>query len=198
MKEFHEAIGAEGMSKNTYMITVFNEAEAPVGTTFPRRAKQLVRSGRAVWREEGRAVQLLPAQTKEEAMSNGEAPSIEYAELIEAAEATETAEPTKDGDALLMYLAKQNVQERRSLVLHTLAFFAAWPGLLIFWAAFVDWRRTPVLWHYIIGAMLAWGGWIAYRVLKRTTRRLRARARKMGRPDPVTREYQRLKDMASG
>lgn len=54
---------------------------------------------------------------------------------------------------------------------------------------------TPVIWWVIVGAMLAWGGWIAVRVAKRAVKKLRSSARK-DKPDPVIAEYSRLKNLA--
>ena len=61
--------------------------------------------------------------------------------------------------------------------------------------------HTPSIWYMIVGAMLAWGGWIAVRFIKIVilplTKKLRAGASKKTKPDPVIQEYNRLKSMAS-
>jgi len=56
--------------------------------------------------------------------------------------------------------------------------------------------NTQSQWNIVWGAMLFWGGWIAFRVIKRVSVMMGLRARRVGKlsaTDPVTEEYNRLK-----
>ena len=95
-----------------------------MGTTYPRRAKQLVRNERAVWLEEGRTLQLLselefPAIIEEETeMDDKMYPNNGKTK-------THISDHTEENDDLLMYLAKKNVREKKNLGWHALAFVIA-------------------------------------------------------------------------
>jgi len=207
-----------------------------VGTTYPRRAKQLIKNGRAAWLEEGQTLQLspTPAVIKEDTlMVDGIGYSTNNGKVI-----TETTEvPTTDSDELLMYKARQNVRNKKNLIKHFFAFMAAWPILAIVYGTLVQnathpltWRiqdtmRTmdllvphipedywwvidnttwflngvirnyvPSIWYVILGVMLAWGTWIALRVVKQIVIKLNT---KKAKQDPVMQEYKRLKNMDS-
>jgi hypothetical protein len=56
---------------------------------------------------------------------------------------------------------------------------------------------VPGIWYAILGAMAAWGAWIAVRVAKQAAKKSRAKFTRKGKPDPVIQEYNRLKNMAS-
>ena len=207
-----------------------------MGTTYPRRAKQLIKNGRAAWLEEGQTLQLspTPAVIKEDTlMVDGIGYSTNNGKVI-----TETTEvPTTDSDELLMYKARQNVRNKKNLIKHFFAFMAAWPILAIVYGTLVQnathpltWRiqdtmRTmdllvphipedywwvidnttwflngvirnyvPSIWYVILGVMLAWGTWIALRVVKQIVIKLNT---KKAKQDPVMQEYKRLKNMDS-
>jgi hypothetical protein len=49
------------------------------------------------------------------------------------------------------------------------------------------------MWYWLEGAMLAWGVWIVFRIIKRLASRLRIRKVIMDKPDPVIEEYNRLR-----
>jgi hypothetical protein len=51
-------------------------------------------------------------------------------------------------------------------------------------------------WYLLEGAMLFWGGWIAFRIIKRVVNNLRKKTGKKYVKDPVMEEYKRLKRMA--
>ncbi|MCL1883200.1 MAG: hypothetical protein FWF81_05535 [Defluviitaleaceae bacterium] len=59
---------------------------------------------------------------------------------------------------------------------------------------------VPEIWYVIVGMMLAWGAWIAFRVAKRMTisvsKRFRTYFAKKGKLDPVMQEYNRLRGLA--
>jgi len=120
-------------------IVLYDENHERVGETYHRRAKQLVRSGRAVWIEDGQSLQMASQQTpeipapppvKEELImtenvftNNGIAP--EMPETPEIPHATGVNE-------LRMYLAKQNVARKRNLVKNIVAYVLVWALLLPF------------------------------------------------------------------
>ena len=56
---------------------------------------------------------------------------------------------------------------------------------------------VPEIWNVILGVMLAWGGWIAFRVAKRVASFASKMhgASKKEKPDPVIQEYNRLKGL---
>jgi len=59
--------------------------------------------------------------------------------------------------------------------------------------------HTPGIWYMLMGAMLAWGGWIAVRFISIAVlplaRKLRSGVTKKEKPDPIMQEYNRLKNM---
>ena len=59
--------------------------------------------------------------------------------------------------------------------------------------------HTPGIWFMLMGAMLAWGGWIAVRFIKTAVlplaKKLRSNVIRKVKPDPVMQEYNRLKSM---
>jgi len=83
-----------------------------------------VRSGRAIWLEEGHTLQLTPESDiltpaiieeeteMDEKITNGKAEAY-------------SSDHTEESDDLLMYLAKKNVREKRNLGWHALAFIIA-------------------------------------------------------------------------
>lgn len=113
-------------------ITLYNQRREKVGETYPRRAKQLVRSGRATWLEESIALQLTtdtppPATIKEEIIMSDE--DI-YSTNGSPKNVAQPSDCTEDND-LLMYLARKNVRKKRNLIRHFAAFVAASLVLLI-------------------------------------------------------------------
>ena len=141
----------------------------------------------------------------------------------------------ESADELLLYQAKQNVNDKRNLIRHVAVFIISLPVLLFFYAgvfqqvqhprwnnlqaAFLTLDRaweylpeeytwaiarvnnlqwyfrhgyTPAIWYVIVGAMLAWGMWIAFRIAKRVVGLLKRKVK----ADPVVLEYNRLKRMA--
>jgi len=117
-----------------------------VGTTYPRRAKQLIKNGRAAWLEEGQTLQLspTPAVIKEDTlMVDGIGYSTNNSKVI-----TETTEvPVTDSDELLMYKARQNVRNKKNLIKHFFAFIAAWPILAIVYGTLVQNASHPQAWR---------------------------------------------------
>lgn len=219
-----------------------------MGNTYPRRAKQLVHNGRAVWLEENSTIKLLDDEPET-------APPPASKERILMEETTvflnNGATPIDlAGDDLLMYQAKQNVKDKKNLKIHVILFLVVFPfiaglnftsttshGILHNEARNLQARayhaenQTNVLqeqipeaaahniftlidaahsasnemhhvastqgpsnaWYVVFGAYLAWGAWIAYRIVKIIVPNL---SRKTGRKlDPVVLEYNRLKSM---
>jgi len=123
----------------TKPIVLYDQNHERVGETYPRRAKQLVRSGRAAWLEEGQSLiidtEYMPYPPKQEEaftmnetiyQNNGQA--VEEPTHHERPEAPHSEMPND----LLLYLARKNVAEKKSLLRHVIAYIAAWPILHIF------------------------------------------------------------------
>ena len=112
-------------------ITLYDENHERVGETYHRRAKQLLKSGRGYWLKEGHSMMLTPypgPPVKEIRMdsvytNNGMAP-----------EGPPAAAASND---LLMYLAKQNVAQKKTLVRHIIAYILALPLFHIVFYRFV-------------------------------------------------------------
>jgi len=106
-------------------IVLYDVNHERVGETYPRRAKQLLRSGRALWLEEDVSMTLILAQdiptppTKEDAIIMTE-PLLTNDGV--AMEVESVAPPITTSDDLLMYVAKQNIDRKRSLFRHVAAF----------------------------------------------------------------------------
>jgi len=109
-------------------IILYDENHERVGETYHRRAKQLMRSGRGYWLEEGHSMMLTSylfagPPTKEEVPTMTE--SV-FNNSGTAHEEPKTPHPTMSND-LLMYIAKQNVAQKKSLIRHIIAYIIAWP-----------------------------------------------------------------------
>ena len=221
-------------------ISLYDPSDHMIGRVYPRRAKQLVLKGKAVWLDEDRTLRLIT-----------DIPSAKN--LEEERTVTDDTlypnngrpEPPASGgsapDALLLYQAKQNVRDKKNLIRHTIAFAAVCLLLLVVYEEVVSdaihpaWRavdRTvqslhdvlpyipedqwwpvneatwqleasytynyvPNVWYVFVGALLAWGGWILFRFIKRAAFKFRAASARKSRPDPVLQEYRRLKNLAA-
>ena len=115
-------------------IVLYDENHERVGETYHRRAKQLVRSGRAVWLEEGHSLQMAPYQIPALPQSKEALPTMEG---IYTNNGPIPPQPTEAPGAtghneLLMYLARQNVARKRNLVKNLVAYALAWLALIIF------------------------------------------------------------------
>lgn len=212
-------------------LTVYDESGAPIGMTFPKRARQLISKQRALWHDDTHtAIRLLP-ETK------ADTAAVEYQDLDD--DDLEDTTGFTGSDDLLLYLAKKNVREKRNLLKHIVAFIAAWPMIIIFYDVVLSnvrhrshWRLDSIMWQLggirqylpdesewvindiewsvrsivynithplvfgIIGFMVAWGAWILLRCVKRV---IMLRTTRDGRvkPDPVQKEYQRLKSASA-
>ena len=119
----------------TTPIVLYDENNERVGETYHRRAKQLVRSGRAAWLEEGQSLVLashpeheaLPPPHKEEFIMT-ESIYTNNGVALEAPEAP--ARPEGGASDLLMYLARQNVAQKRNLIKHAVAYLLVWVVLI--------------------------------------------------------------------
>ncbi|MCL2405865.1 MAG: hypothetical protein FWC92_10025 [Defluviitaleaceae bacterium] len=119
-------------------IVLYDENHERVGETYHRRAKQLVRSGRAVWLEDGHSLLMAPqqAQTQDVSASPPTQEDLIMTESIytnngpppshEPPEATHTTGINE----LRMYLARQNVARKRSLVKNLVAYALVWLALI--------------------------------------------------------------------
>jgi len=216
----------QGMNNS---IVVYDKNHERVGETYPRRAKQLIKSGRASWIEEDQSLQLgiksCPPIQEEIIMTdvnlyqNNNSPAKEPTPI------------TDESNALLLHIAKQNVAEKRSFIRHIIAYIIAWPVLhtiAIGWFSssatanataelhrineaitgggnifsimiptefivpIAEIPRQTLLWHFMLGVLVAWGVWITVRGIKIFRRYLQSRIPRTTRPDPVEKEYQRL------
>ena len=112
------------------IITLYNQHREKVGETYPRRAKQLVRNGRAAWIEEKVSLQLT---------ATDQSPALKEESIVVDRNDLTTNDSNRvekhqlefiEDDNLLKYLAQKNVLDRRNLIKHIVAFFVA---LLIFY-----------------------------------------------------------------
>lgn len=108
-------------------IRVFDEHGTEGIATFPRRAKQLVAKGRAVWKDGDKAaIRLMPKETDKEVLT------MEYDKISHDIENEE-----------LMQIAKNNVQLRRNLVRHLIIFAVALAFLPALDRLFVSTHSVP-------------------------------------------------------
>ena len=180
-------------------ITVYNEKLAPVGTTFPRRAKQLVQKGRAVWLDGTRAAISLTSHSN----VHDEKESIAMTDAYPSnANHTETPPlavlDTEEKNDLLMLIARKNVRERRAFRFNIIAYAIAWPinllAFVMFWDMFgIDQDLFFITLGFSFGLLAAWGAWI----VRRGYIIWQNRSEKPGCTDPVELEYLRLKDAES-
>jgi len=120
-------------------LAVYDEHGAQVGMTFPKRARQLISKQRAVWHDDAHtAIQLVPETKIDIPLEEYLDDDMEYeAELTQS-------------DDLLLYLAKQNVKQKRRLIKHVIAYIVSWPLVSLFYEAILvntahssypQWRR---------------------------------------------------------
>ena len=141
-------------------IILYDQHGKVVSTIFPRRAKQLVIKGQATWLDEGQSLQMTShikdspsADIKEENPmksgsiynTNGEpnATIPPTTKTIAEAITPPTTTSISEADALLLYQAKQNVNDKRNLQRHIFAFFAMWPILIIFYNTIINNITNP-------------------------------------------------------
>jgi len=124
----------------TKPIVLYDQNHERVGETYPRRAKQLIRNGRATWLEEGQS--LLLATNHEPYPPEQEEPIMTaYQNNGTSVPPLPPPETHEMSDDLLLYLAKKNVAEKRSLLRHAIAYVLA---LVILFAA-TSVRHTNVV-----------------------------------------------------
>jgi len=131
-------LAASEVSKEVYrkgkimiqQLAVYDESGTQIGMTFPKRARQLINKQRAKWHDDTHtSIQLLP-DNKEEA-------TVDYLD-------NDLDEILDIGnDDLLLYQAKKNVREKRSLIKHAIAYIATWPIIAIFYSEIVSRTRHP-------------------------------------------------------
>ena len=114
------------------LITLYNKQREKVGETYPRRAKQLVRSGRAVWLEEGIALQLTAEIPLSSNFKEENTVADEKICLTNDNPEAESPQPDLTGnDDFLMYLARKNVREKTNMIKNIVAFAATSLALVI-------------------------------------------------------------------
>ena len=127
----------------TKPIVLYDQNHERVGETYPRRAKQLVKSGRAFWLEDGLSLQMAPAPDEHPLPHAKE--DLSMSETIYQNNGMPHEEPTayhehEGTNDLLMYLPKKNVAEKRSLLRHVIAW------LIIFAVAITFPTYTTHVW----------------------------------------------------
>ena len=90
------------------MVTLYNQDGEKIGETYPRRAKQLIKNGRAAWLCENISLQLIPTSKEDSIMADTNIP----------------IDNGSQDDKLLMYLARKNVQDKKNFKRHVIALFA--------------------------------------------------------------------------
>jgi len=191
-------------------IQVFDKDNLRIGETYPRRAKQLVLNGRAVWMDDKHlsirlADMLSAADTWEDKHMDISNENFEHNEelnhVVNSKESsnlnTETTEQSavfeKSGvtavpsEDLLMYLAKQNVARRYDLIRQIILF----PVTFIILAVVTNGFRFGGMFY--VGFFCAWGLLIAYKIYLVVRSWIMERP-KASKVDYVQAEYERLKN----
>ncbi|MCL2361055.1 MAG: hypothetical protein FWC73_04475 [Defluviitaleaceae bacterium] len=113
------------------LIVLYDENNERVGETYPRRAKQLIRSGRATWSVDGESLILnmtydsCPIPKEDDLMSDY------YYQNNGTAVAPPPITPgAGESNDLLLYLAKENVAKKKNLVRHVIAYVLVWAVVL--------------------------------------------------------------------
>jgi len=229
----------KGVVIHIEIITLYDPRNKRIGNIYPRRAKQLVLTGRAIWLEEGHSLQMI-SDASSAAILEEEIPMTEDTVYLTNDNTEVRATTVAEVDSVLLYQARLNVKDKGNLIKHLIAYAIAVPVLGIFFYAVLEnathpqwwrasrvfvselgyvtaylpeemhWRvheaihfadryfgrgHTPTIWYVIVGAMLAWGGWILHRIIKRVAKPIARRFRNRGKAklDPVMEEYNRLK-----
>ena len=111
-------------------IILYDENHERVGETYHRRAKQLIKSGRGHWLEEGHSM-MLTSYLSADPPTKEEVPTMTESVYNNNGIAHEEPKaPTSASNDLLMYLAKQNVAQKKSLIRHVVAYAIAWAVIL--------------------------------------------------------------------
>ena len=118
-------------------IVLYDMNHERVGETYPRRAKQLLRSGRARWLEEG-STMLLDTTHGYQSSLRAEEDFImnETIYTNHGVEVEKAPEPTghigrESSNDLLMHIAKENVARRRGFFRHLVAYLLVWPVITL-------------------------------------------------------------------
>ena len=188
-------------------IAVYDNEGRRVGSTYPRRAKQLVMKQKAVWQDVNHKgislVDMLDSANYEEDKHMEADNTIEVKEGALASEMGEAAEelavsvdveeisvktPSED---LLMYLAKQNVKKRHNLFLNIVLFPVVLIVLAIITGGFNS--RSGLNAAFYAGVFFSWGMIILYK-FGIVIRAWLASRSSVQREDPVKAEYERLRN----
>ena len=101
-------------------IKIVGEHEEEIGETYPRRAKQLVKNGRAIWLEDGVSIQLVNKEPNDMYTNNGVEIKPPPMPLVDETE-----------DKLLLYLAKRTIAKKKELLRHVIAYVISWFTLAV-------------------------------------------------------------------
>lgn len=112
-------------------ITLYDENHMRVGDTYPRRAKQLVRSGRAMWIEFEESLKLISTTETHTPPGFIYTPQEEVQPMEEVIlntnEAMDSPKPVHSlADELLLTQAKKNVAERKYLIKNAIIYLLTW------------------------------------------------------------------------
>jgi len=183
---------------------VYDQNNQRVGDTYPRRAKQLVLKGRAIWQEDNPAairlvdmlsiadteednqMEILENMKSDETVINDE--SFQSEQEIHTESNTSPKAPSID---LLMYLAKQNVNRRYNLIRHIILLPVVFISLAIITGGF----NSGFDLSFYLGFFLAWGVLVLYKCYIVVRAWTSARP-KVNKKDLVKAEYERLKNVA--
>jgi len=121
-------------------VTLYNQRNEIIGSIYPRRAKQLVLGGRAVWLDEGRVLQTMPNETgTSSAFDKEEVSMVSESAYSSNGEREKPDRVFDEADALLLYRAKQNVRDKANLIKHIVAYLISLPILGVFFVTvFMD------------------------------------------------------------
>ena len=174
------------------------------GTTYPRRAKQLVLKNKAVWMGDSTIVlkkekkmehveaifleEIEPIEENRIDLKNLETKKSEAREIeIQNITTTSKEEVDNPSDELLMYIAKNNIKYRRNLIMNCILLL---PGLFIMLLLSNQSRDM-----FFVGMYVSWVGYTLYRVIKQVIPHIQNLLGGMGiqKTDPIQAEFEKLK-----
>ena len=129
------------------IITLYDKRKKRLGSTYPRRAKQLVLKGQAIWLDEGKTLQMIP-RASSSAISREEKPmKDETAYITNDGKEIDESVFEEETDRLLLYKAKQNVEAKRILLKNVIAYPFAWIGAGMLHGAILTNMNHPRWWE---------------------------------------------------
>ena len=111
---------------------LYDSRNKEIGNIYPRRAKQLVMNGRAVWLDEGRRIKMVSSITDSSEKIKEESIMVDDGMYPTNGDPITANYDTEKTDAVLLYQAIQNVNEKKKLVRHMVAYVFAWIAMVLF------------------------------------------------------------------